>query len=50
MRADISIFYVCAESFTGKTTFFVACAKKTKDCAAEHYLEALKFVFFTATK
>jgi hypothetical protein len=43
-RIRLHVLCVCIK-FHEKITFFVACAKKTKNCVVERYLEALKFVF-----
>ena len=45
----IHVLYVCIK-FHRKITFFVANAKKAKFYVVEHYLEALKFIFFAETK
>ena len=41
---------MCVHKVSRKNNFFVACGKKPKNYVEEHYLEALKFVFFLETK
>ena len=42
--------FMCVHKVLRKNNFFVVCAKNTKYCVVERYLEALKFVFFVETK
>ena len=49
--APVRLHILCVSiKFHSKITLFVACANKTKNCVVKHYLETLKFVFFTDTK
>ena len=43
------MFYVC-KKVSRKITFFVACAKKTKNYVVKRYLKAHKFFFFIKKK